>query len=753
MRNKLLAILLLIVVMLSVFIAIDHKGEPEQNGVINPSRIPTAWQQQKISAQAAASQKLQVENGKQILFGDLHVHTTYSMDAFAWSLPALHGTGMHPPSEACDYARFCSNLDFWSTNDHAEGLTPRHWQDIKNSTRQCNAVAGDPNNPDLVSFLGWEWTQMGNTTATHYGHRNVIFKDTDEAAVPKRPIAAASIAFDAMRNNPIPYVQQIFGSYLMGWEQRHTLQNQTYKMLDLKKQPLCQAGVNTRELPTECIETADTPKDLFKKLDEWGFDSLVIPHGTTWGYYTPPGAKWDKQLTAAQHDADKQRLIEIFSGHGNSEEHRDWRAIAYDADGNATCPAPSDGYTPCCHRAGEIIQSRCDDPQSAECQTRVTQAKHDYLAAGRGGHLVIPGVEIEDWQNCGQCPDCYLPALNYRPGNAVQAINALSNFKHTDENGLPQRFRFGFIAASDNHAAQPGTGYKETGRHHNTEINGALNGIVKQAFTDRAKRDADSSNANGQQSVPLDLNKTRYNFLQVNETERLNSFFYTGGLVAVHSAGRDRNSIWQSLKNKEVYGTSGDRILLWFDHLDENDNATPMGHEIISQSVPRFRVKALGAFEQKPGCPEHSIQALGAADIQRMCGGECYYPSDTRKRIDRIEVIRIRPQNTPGEALTPLIEDPWKTLQCADTGDGCQVEFADPDYPQQNREISYYVRAIQHPTPTINGAMLRCEEKDAQGYCKKVQPCHGDTRTALDDDCLAPAAERAWSSPIFVRPR
>jgi hypothetical protein len=39
------------------------------------------------------------------------------------------------------------------------------------------------------------------------------------------------------------------------------------------------------------------------------------------------------------------------------------------------------------------------------------------------------------------------------------------------------------------------------------------------------------------------------------------SYFYTGGLIATHSDDKTRDSIWSSIKNKEVYATSGPRIL------------------------------------------------------------------------------------------------------------------------------------------------------------------------------------------------
>ena len=36
-----------------------------------------------------------------------------------------NGRGPHPVSDACDYARFCSALDFWVISDHAEASTPQ----------------------------------------------------------------------------------------------------------------------------------------------------------------------------------------------------------------------------------------------------------------------------------------------------------------------------------------------------------------------------------------------------------------------------------------------------------------------------------------------------------------------------------------------------------------------------------------------------------------------------------------------------
>src|SRR5262245_37588353 len=120
------------------------RGRHEGPGTISQSRVPAPVVTAR-SAQPPAG------TGKQVLFGDLHVHTTFSADAFIRSLPMLQGEGAHPPADACDFARFCSGLDFWSINDHAEAVSPQHWRETKEAVRQCNAVSGDPKSPDLVT--------------------------------------------------------------------------------------------------------------------------------------------------------------------------------------------------------------------------------------------------------------------------------------------------------------------------------------------------------------------------------------------------------------------------------------------------------------------------------------------------------------------------------------------------------------------------------------------------------------------------
>ena len=713
-----------------------HEGPGTPHPERRPGEVVTAVESQT----RASAEDIGAHSDKQILFGDLHVHTTVSFDAFAISMPALDGEGSHPQSDACDYARFCSALDFWSINDHASGLTPRVWEETIDSIRQCNEIAGDPTNPDTVAFLGWEWTQVGTTPEDHFGHKNVVLAHTDDARIPTRPIGAGSTA--SATSNSVPPTLALGALALSEGGRTHDMARFFQERAAV---PTCPDGVPSPDLLPDCRELAETPADLFRKLDEWGHDSIVIPHGTSWGMYGPTGTDWAKQLATRMHDPDRQTLLEIYSGHGNSEEYRDWRGIEEDPDGHVTCPAPRANYLPRCWRAGEIIEQRCleDGTDPAECETRAADARDLAAQAGLQAHLTIPGYEPSEWLDAGQCRDCAQPAFNFRPGGSAQYIAALTNFDDPADTSAPRRFRFGFLASSDNHFARPGTGYKEVSRRGFTESTNrppksTLSAVMTPPKTERASK-----------AVAFDRESSGLQAFQLFEMERQASFFLTGGLVATHANGRDRESIWEALQRRETYGTSGPRILLWFDLLNppgSRGRSVPMGAEVEMGTAPIFQVRAAGSFAQKPGCPDYATGALSPEEVTRLCKGECYNPSDERRKITRIEVIRIRPQAQAGEPIAPLIEDPWRSFACDPDPAGCAATFTDPEYAVLERDTVYYARVIEDARPTINGGGFRCEN-DTDGNCTRITLCGTDDAT---DDCLSDSEPRAWSSPIYV---
>ncbi|HKJ25417.1 MAG TPA: hypothetical protein VKB65_11380, partial [Myxococcota bacterium] len=489
-------------------------GEAQRDGRPSDVARPKAMVDARVETQARAAGAIGAPADKQVLFGDLHVHTTWSLDAYLKNLPILQGEGAHPPADACDFARWCSALDFFSLNDHAESLTPDLWRQSREAVRACNAV-GDPADPDLVAFLGWEWTQMGRGASDHYGHKNVVLRGTADDEVPARPIAASGYSFDAMRQKGGR--GPVLAMTLLDFGQRRFYYDFGEKRRLLRSAPLCDPDAPVRELPDDCIETAATPRELFDKLDAWGLDALVIPHGNAWGNTTPAGVTWDKQLRHGNHDPARQTLIEVYSGHGNSEEERPWRAVEIGPDGEPTCPEPSEGYLPSCWRAGEIIRERClaEGLEAGECEARAAEARALYLAAGpRGeGKRTIPGRTADLWLDAGQCTDCFEPAYDLRPGGSTQYALALTA---PDEEGesrdrRERRFRFGFIGSSDTHFARAGSGYKEVSPLGMTDLTGARASERRMLLEPRPGKP-------GARAVPVDA--SRQLILPGGDTER-----------------------------------------------------------------------------------------------------------------------------------------------------------------------------------------------------------------------------------------
>ena len=199
------------------------------------------------------------------------------------------------------------------------------WDDTIASLRSCSSeTKGNPS--DLIAFAGWEWTQMGNSPKTHYGHKNIILRSLNE--VPDKPIGAGNTGIDLIIESPFTPAALLIADFP---PESIDLDFLKYRRT-IYSTPIC--SQNRQNPSSECREDAPTPEILFNKLDQLSLDSLVIPHGTTWGIHAPPESAFSMQLNDGNHDPDRQRLIEVYSGHGNSERYRKIQHVKKDAEGN-----------------------------------------------------------------------------------------------------------------------------------------------------------------------------------------------------------------------------------------------------------------------------------------------------------------------------------------------------------------------------------------------------------------------------------
>ena len=102
--------------------------------------------------------------------------------------------------------------------------------------------------------------------------------------MPERAIASASVTRQALFLNPV-------------WP------NVTYPFVDIKnfkryndygkyvaesaELPICEKGIPSKDLPLDCHEETFNPLELVNKVEEYESDYMIIPHGQSWGFYTP----------------------------------------------------------------------------------------------------------------------------------------------------------------------------------------------------------------------------------------------------------------------------------------------------------------------------------------------------------------------------------------------------------------------------------------------------------------------------------
>ncbi len=722
-----------------------------------------------------------------VYWGDLHIHTEYSIDAVysGWSKGRF-------AREAGQYALYCSRLDFYSVTDHAEMLTKKeYWPEAIDAAHNFNKIgASMPDSrgdPRIVAFTGWEWTQSGP-----WGHKNVILKWDDAEKLPPSPIrayaGAPGLPEDALEKDSI---FNFFG----GIPPLDIVRGMRY-------------GKNNLQ---EFI--APSPADLFTKLRKYCLssveecDAVVIPHGNAWRTAPPMYSEWEPQLDSENHDPDLQRLIEIYSKHGNSEEYKDippdyryyrdgkevseaecsvpvkpsgvMGKLIYKFSGKMAAPSvelwtfrkpkpgckkvcqpPNENYEPCCWRAGEIVKERCLDPESEWCKQRIARAKRtvkpfkqkvwkwekDNL---KPEYRDNPSeIEPAEWETCGQCRTCWQPAGFYTMDGSVQKALASAYF---DADGNAHHYRFGFVGSTDTHQAWGGS-VKETKQPAEIGTSHTLNFVPDAAGWERAA-----------------------------------NYRNPGGLVAIVSPHRTRDDLWKSLKDKHVYSTSGPRIEVWARaeiKNKEEGKVIKMGGEAISASNPTFHIRANGTFAEDDTCPYEDEPLIknnmSRSEFERVCMNQCYRVTDERISIDRIEVVKILQPLTPREAEMEklqrreenpdgLIMDPYHVENIS--GKAIEWSWTDENFVDEpeGRSVAYYFRIIQEPTPGYNcnptyllESGESCDRNDPAPARieRQINPQDGSEPVPLSsiedacytdlDDPKTYCEERAWTSPFYI---
>jgi hypothetical protein len=238
-----------------------------------------------------------------------------------------------------------------------------------------------------------------------------------------------------------------------------------------------------------------------------------------------------------------------------------------------------------------------------------------------------------------------------------------------------------------------------------------------------------------------------------------------GGLAVVWAQENSRDSIFEAIRRKETYATSGTRPIVRFFAGDLDSNlcgspdliqqayamGVPMGGNIsASDNAPRFLVTA----QKDAG----TLQSPGT-DLQRV--------QIIKGWVDSTGKAREKVFDIAGSADNGAGVDPQN---CARTGRGLQQSctvWEDPEF-NSAEDAFYYVRVLENPT--CRWSTLQCQAAGVNPFAKDcaAQAAAATAKAAelgasgdvFGKCCTNPAKEafyspviqeRAWSSPIWYR--
>ena len=241
-----------------------------------------------------------------------------------------------------------------------------------------------------------------------------------------------------------------------------------------------------------------------------------------------------------------------------------------------------------------------------------------------------------------------------------------------------------------------------------------------------------------------------------------------GGLAVVWAAENSRDAIFDGMRNRETYATSGTRPTVRFfagENLSPDLCASPtMIEQAYAEGVPMGGELLAGGAS-----PAFLVSASKDPGVAQQPGTDLQRLQIIKGWIDEQGGTREVVYDVAGNANTGGAVDP---LSCAVTGAGyknlCTV-WKDPQYNPEQAAF-YYLRVIENPS--CRWSTRQCQSMGVNPFASNCAD-QAELRTQEFQNngaigeifgrcCLDPAQEafysptiqeRAWTSPIWINPR
>ncbi|NEP85912.1 MAG: DUF3604 domain-containing protein [Okeania sp. SIO2C2] len=627
-------------------------------------------------------------------FGDLHTHTTYSLDAYVGLMRndpnaayefASGGCNIVPGGpQTCDESlgiplhKLKKELDFAAVTDHAEFMAEVEMainKDPEYGKKYYHPLAIAIRNKPQSETLGalvFVKVMQGSARNPNQPER------TNYGSGPEADIARANAWKNIQQATEDYYEPGTFTTlHAFEWSSapgganlhRNVIFRDKYLRDENDELVLDESGNPINVLPEVPFSLFDSqsPEVLWDELEQYeanGATVLAIPHN-------------------GNVSANMMFMPERFTGIESADDPCDC-----DDDGDETMP---DGPV---YDDSPITQAWAEKRAKYEPLVEIMQIK--------GNSETLPAYAPED-----EFANFELMQTTERTrGRYGYVREALKNGLRHEEDLGANPFKYGIIGATDNHNGSPGDTYEDDylGSH---------------GFTDATPELRQFSEIPGWESLP---------------------YLNPGAITGVWAEENTRGSIFDALKRKEAFATSGSRLKVRFfggwnfpDNFNTKADAVdigytegvPMGQDLKERAseAPKFMVWAM---KDADGANLDRIQVVKGWTKHGLTYEKIYDVVGSDDRTSDPETHKLPPLESTVDVGNATYENTIGEAELSEV-------WTDPDFDPTARAF-YYLRALEIPTPrysTYDAAELGIVPNSV--VATEVQ-------------------DRAWSSPIWYTP-